>query len=147
MLLFSFTLAQPMGRGMGQGPRMQAQNMLNLTDEQQTQIDQLRLELQKEMTPLQTRMQNLRSEYKLMLIDEKNSESALKAQLNKIADLRTQMEIVKAKHQRKVRSLLTDEQKVKFDQRILSGRGKGMRGQGPGACGRQGRQRMQRHRF
>lgn len=101
---------------------------LDLTEEQQTKISKMRLEMQKQMTPLRSKVQTLRSEYKLMIIDEKISEADLKSKLDEISGLRKDMALKRAKHQRQVRSILTDEQKVKFDQRILSGRKHAMKG-------------------
>ncbi|MCD4692280.1 MAG: hypothetical protein K8R79_05160, partial [Calditrichales bacterium] len=50
------------------------------------------------------------------------------SKLDEISGLRKDMALKRAKHQRQVRSILTDEQKVKFDQRILSGRRHAMKG-------------------
>lgn len=100
------------------GPRMYA--ALNLTDQQRAQIDDLHLALQKKMIALRANLQKLNAEYKLMLIDPKVSEKGLKAQLQKIADVRLQMALERAKNVRKIRSLLNAEQQKKFDAFILS---------------------------
>lgn len=132
LLSVSASFAQQ-GRGMRgtmQGGDRQyfGQSVLDLTEEQQAKISKMRLEMQKEMTPLRSKVQTLRSEYKLMIIDEKISEADLKSKLDEISGLRKDMALKRAKHQRQVRSILTDEQKVKFDQRILSGRKHAMKG-------------------
>jgi len=100
------------------GPRMYA--ALNLTDQQRAQIDDLHLALQKKMIALRADLQKLNAEYKLMLIDPKVSEKGLKAQLQKIADVRLQMALERAKNVRKIRSLLNAEQQKKFDAFVLS---------------------------
>lgn len=114
------------------GPRFQQFQQgtyLNLTADQQTQIDKLRLEHQKGVTLLRDEVRSLHTAYRLMIVDDKVSEANLKKQLNKISAKREILALNRAKHQRQVRALLTDEQKVKFDQHILSGRGaKGQRG-------------------
>lgn len=97
---------------------------LDLSAEQQTKIDKLRLDLQKMAAPLRADVQSLQTAYRLMIIDPKVSESKLKTQLGKISAKRQALALLRAKHQRQIRSLLTDEQKVKFDQRIISGHGK-----------------------
>ena len=98
--------------------------LLGLSAEQQTAIAKLRLEHQKMAAPLRAEVQSLRTTYRLMLIDSKVSESKLKSQFAKISAKRQALALLQAKHQRAVRNLLTDEQKVKFDQRILSGHGR-----------------------
>ena len=108
----------PMGPPPAHGKMYQA---LNLTDQQRSQIEDLHLALEKKMIPLRADLQKLNADYKLMLIDPKVSESALKAQLQKIADLRIKMALERAKNQRKIRSLLNAEQKKKFDAMILNG--------------------------
>ena len=132
LLSVSASFAQQ-GRGMrgtmpGGDRQYFGQCVLDLTEEQQTKISQMRLEMQKQMTPLRSKVQTLRSEYKLMIIDEKISEADLKSKLDEISGLRKDMALKRVKHQRQVRSILTDEQKVKFDQRILSGRKHVMKG-------------------
>lgn len=124
VLSVSSLFAQRPGRMAKDGKPGVVMAKLDLTDEQQTQIDKLHLEHQKTMTPLRDEVRSLVSEYKLMIIDEKISESALTKQAVKIADKKAAMQVLRAKHQRQVRNLLTDEQKVKFDQHILAGPGK-----------------------
>jgi len=122
---FSSIFAQngPMaGKGQGKA-RMMKMNFLNLSDEQQTKIDKLRLEFRKEIIPLQTKIRSQNSEYRLMIVDENVTANELKKKLNGISGVRQEMALKRALHQRQVRSLLTDEQKVKFDQHIISERG------------------------
>ncbi len=118
--------AQPPGMkgNMSPAPNFRQGAVLGLSAEQQTKIDKLRLEHQKMTAPLRADVQSLQTAYRLMIIDPKISESKLKAQLSKISAKRQALALLRAKHQRQVRSLLTDEQKVKFDQRIISGHGK-----------------------
>lgn len=123
-LSFGNLFAQRAPRMDNDGPRAMKMAQLDLTEQQQTQIDKLRLEHQKDMTPLRDEIRSLESEFRLMIIDEKASESKLKKQAAKISTKRTEMQLMRAKHLRQVRSLLTDEQKVKFDQHILSGQKK-----------------------
>ncbi len=122
-------LAQPRQAGPGpmqpptqqmMGTRMMGMNMLNLTADQQKKIDALRLDFQKKILPLRSEVQALRTNFKLLVIDNKASEGKLKAQLQKISAKQQEMALLRAKHQRSVRALLTAEQKIKFDQHILS---------------------------
>ena len=132
--------ASGMMGAMQQAPNVLPGTFLGLSAEQQTAIAKLRLEQQKMAAPLRAEVQSLRSAYRLMLIDPKVSESKLKAQFAKISAKRQALALLQAKHQRAVRNLLTDEQKVKFDQRILSGHGKrGCRGKKGGMMNSNGR--------
>jgi len=118
--------AQPPGMkgNMPMAPNFRQGAFLDLSAEQQTKIDKLRLEHQKMVVTLRADVQSMQTAYRLMIIDPKVSDAKLKAQLSKISAKREALALLRAKHQRQVRSLLTDEQKVKFDQRILSGHGK-----------------------
>lgn len=125
VLLSNSVFAQPGNSGpdrMRDG-RFNMTTKLDLTDDQQTQIDKLRLDHQKEVSPLRDELHSLQNAYKLMIIDDKASKADLQKQLAKMSDARSELGLKKALHQREVRSLLTDEQKVKFDQHVISGRG------------------------
>ncbi len=112
-------MAQPRQLG-GREMHCQKANILDLTGEQELQFDKLRLAHQKAMIPLREQLQALRTDYRLMVIDEKASKGDLEKQLDKIAGVRKDMGLQRAEHQRQLRSLLTDAQKVKFDAHILS---------------------------
>jgi len=126
LFLSASLMAQPPMRQMqGMAPGVQPAGkmmiQLQLTDKQQAQIAKLRLAFQKEMLPLRDQVHSLRTQYRLMVIDSKFSTADLRKQLNKISTLREKMALKRAEHQRQIRSLLTDEQKVKFDQHFLAG--------------------------
>ncbi len=97
-------------------------NMLNLTEEQQNQIREFRLEMQKKVVGLRGDLDKLQSELKLMIIDDKVSEKQLEKQLRKINDVKLKIELARIDNQRKVRSILTDDQKKQFDAMLLSGK-------------------------
>ena len=118
-----FAQSGPMaGKGQGKA-RMAKMNFLNLSEEQQTKIDKLRLEFKKEIVPLRAKIHSLKPEYRLMIVDENVTTKQLQNKLNSISEVKQEMALKRALHQRQVRSLLTDDQKVKFDQHIISGRG------------------------
>ncbi len=125
LFLVSAIFAQPQP---GQNPPMgpppehgQMYKALQLTDQQRSQIADLHLALQKKLLPMRADLQKLQSEYKLMLINDKVTDNKLKAQLQKISDLRAKIAFEEAKTKRKIRSLLNDEQKKKFDAMVLRG--------------------------
>lgn len=110
---------------------------LDLSDEQQTQIDELRLSHLKNMQTNRNKMNELRARKQTLM----TSDSELK-EVNSVIDemsvLHTKMMKVTAKHRKDVRSLLNDEQKIIFDSHNERGmhRGHGFRngrGRGNGA--------------
>jgi len=147
LFLAASLMAQPpMRQFKGNAPGMPSAGMamaqLQLTDKQQSQIDQLRLTFQKEMLPLRDQVHSLQTQYRLMVLDSKASKAALQKQLSKISSLREKMALKRAEHQRQIRSLLTDEQKVKFDQHFLTGPKMNKMGCRGGMHGRRGMRPM-----
>ncbi len=103
---------------------------LKLTDEQQTQIQSLKLKHQRAMVELQTDVASLRGKLKLLITDDSFKEKEVNGIVDKLAKAHQKRIQMKVKHLREVRDILTDDQKVRFDQKILSG-GLGF-GHGPG---------------
>jgi Spy/CpxP family protein refolding chaperone len=104
----------------------------NLTDEQRTKIQDLRLAHQKEMIPLRSDLQKLHANMKLELTADKFNESKVKSIQGDISKAMNEIASKMILHQRAVRDLLTPEQRKHFDTRILSG---GMMGNGGGMRG------------
>ncbi len=96
---------------------------LNLTPEQQQKIAALRLDLQKKNLPLRTKLNDYRAEIKLAVVSDNYSKSRVNSLINKMSDIRKQLMLNRIEFQRKVRDILTPEQRTKFDARILSGKG------------------------
>ncbi len=95
--------------------------MLNLTDEQASQISDLRLQLQKEMLPLRSKLITKRNELKLLLTADKPDQGKINQKVEEISKIRTEIQKKQITHRLKIRSLLTEEQRKIFDARILSG--------------------------
>lgn len=132
-----------MGMGMmrGQlGPAGMQMGVANLTPEQKTKLQDLRLTHQKEMLPIQSQLQKLQSDLKLELTADKANDGKVKSLQGEISKLTSDLGAKKFAHMRSMREVLTPEQRKAFDQRVLSGN-MGPRGQrGPGAMmGRGGR--------
>jgi Spy/CpxP family protein refolding chaperone len=104
----------------------------NLTDEQRTKMQDLRLAHQKEMIPLKSDLQKLHANMKLEITADKFSESKVKSIQGEISKVMNEIASKTILHQRAVRDLLTPEQRKHFDARILSG---GMMGNGGGMRG------------
>lgn len=132
-------LAQGPGSGSGFGSKG-----LDLSEDQETKIEALRLDMQKEMIPLHNQLDNLRSELHLLMTEEKADQGAIDQKIEAMSQLRTKIQKKRTQHHLAVRSILNKEQRVKFDQRMLArgnghgfghGPGFGATGKGKGPCG------------
>lgn len=105
---------------------------LDLTEEQRSQIADLKLSMQKEMITVRAEVAKVRAELKLAMVADNFDEGKVKSLHGKLSDLRSEMSLKKLMNKRAVRDLLTPEQRKKFDMRILSERGKrgGKKGKG-----------------
>ncbi len=104
---------------------------LDLTDEQQSQIQELKLAHQKEMITLKDEMRSLRNQMKLLITEDKPSASEIETIAGKIGTAARNTALATANHKTEVRGLLTDEQKIKFDIMTLR-RGERMKRRGAG---------------
>jgi len=113
-------------------PMVRRGGMQDLTDAQQEQIKALQLELEESITPLKSEVRVLDAELKKLLIADGASQRDIDRKIDEIASLQTQMRKLQVKNNRSIRNLLTDEQKVQFDRRIVEGprriRGRPFRG-------------------
>ena len=119
LLNLQLLYAQPRDKdGPPRGDRMG--KMLNLSDEQKSKIEDLRLNFEKEKLPLQSKMHELKNNLKLEMTKDNFDEKKVDQILGQMASLRTEMQKKRINHMRSVRNLLTAEQKKKFDMHILS---------------------------
>lgn len=124
------SFAQP---GKGDGPRQgmhRMERMLDLTDEQQSQMEDMRLKFEKEKLPLQSQIHKLRSDLKLEMVKDQLDQRKVNQIIDQISATKTEMQKKRISHMREVRNILNDDQKKKFDMHILSDRKFG-RGNGP----------------
>jgi len=101
---------------------------LNLTEEQQNKIAELRLQFQKTLLPLQTEMRGKMAELHLLQTEANPNLKKMDQLIDQIGKIRTKIQKEKIRHQVKVRKLLTPEQQVKWDSRMLQGPGPRMKG-------------------
>ena len=128
------TFSQPQkGQMMAEKPgyhmQMRMQNMLNLTDEQQTQMKDLRLERTKEMLPLQNRMRVLMAEYRELISAEKPDTKAINGNIDERTKLMNEIMKKRADYQLKFRNILTEEQWLTIQShkgKMGPGKGRGM---------------------
>ncbi|MDP8228326.1 MAG: Spy/CpxP family protein refolding chaperone [Candidatus Electryoneaceae bacterium] len=120
----------------GQSPFWSA---MNVTDEQKTQLAQLRLDQQRTMIEVGNEIKNNRTKLRLMTVSDDFSQRDADRIIDKITDLNKQQMKTKTAHVRAVRAILTPEQRVIFDQHVLSGRfGQPGKGPHPGMMGPRG---------
>ena len=126
------------------GQRMNQQNewmcpIPDLTEDQQAKIKTIRLKNQKEMT----KKRNLMREKRVHLITLQSEDNLNMKEINniidQIADMRAEMMKSRIANHQEVRNLLTDDQKMFFDNhRNMRNRGKAGRGFGQRGFERQG---------
>lgn len=109
----------------------------NLTETQRDQIVKLHTAMLKEILPIQNMIEEKEVHLKILTTAEKVDQKAIDKTIDEISDLRSQIQKKRMKFMMDVRGLLTDEQRVVFDQhrmRMMKGhRGQGFgNGQGPG---------------
>jgi len=104
---------------------------LNLSDEQQQQIDDLRVKHFKEVQPLRDEMFELKARQRTLMNAVKPDVKAINDKLDKISDIQNKLAKLRVDHRLKVRNILTDEQVVLMQSRSY--------GNGRGQCGRYGR--------
>lgn len=137
-------IAQPgrgYGRGIGQGQGPVAgmyANILDLSEEQQEQISDLRTGHLKKMTELRNQMREKRARLQTLTSGDNYNEGEANQVIEQIGDIHTTMMKERTSHRQEVRSLLTEEQRVIFDSRKgrrmgqLMGRNRGGREPGMG---------------
>ncbi|MDZ7263889.1 MAG: Spy/CpxP family protein refolding chaperone [candidate division KSB1 bacterium] len=125
VLLASLLLAQPGHRGpmrcTAAGTPFAA---LNLTDDQKTKLEDLRLAHQKEMLPLRTELQSKMASLRLLQTEEKPDLKKIDQLIDDTQVIRSKMQKARVRHHLEIRKLLTPEQQKKFDSRMLMAPGK-----------------------
>jgi len=85
------------------------------TEEQQEQIKTIRLETAKEMQPLRNQLNELEARQQTLSTAEKADMNAIYKNIDKISEVRADIQKLMAKQRQDIRSLLNEEQKLKFD--------------------------------
>lgn len=88
---------------------------LDLTEEQQTKLKELRTANLKQMQPLQNLMQEKRARMRTLTTAEKFNQKEVDKLIDEITDLTSKQMKLRVAHQQECRSLLTEEQRVIFD--------------------------------
>ena len=107
------------GKSMHMGMRHSGGWKASLTDEQNTKISKLKLDYKKEKYPLKAKMKQAKIELALLMTSDKPSQKAINKKIDQLVKLKKEKLLLKANHQIAVRKILNDEQRVKFDMKIL----------------------------
>jgi len=99
------------------------QKIPNLTEQQQSQIKTLRIAHMKKMQQLKNQVDVKKAELKVLQTADKVDMNAINKKIDEKAALKIQLEKEKASFRQKVRSLLTDEQRIIFDARMQKKKG------------------------
>jgi Spy/CpxP family protein refolding chaperone len=126
------------GYRQGSGPLSRMESLLDLSAEQKEQIEKLHIDLQKEILPIRNKIREKNAQ-----LNTKITEGANKTEIDQlveeIGNLRTEIQKSGIGTHLKVRELLSDQQKVKFDNHFVHRYGLGGSVMGP--YGRHGRGR------
>jgi Spy/CpxP family protein refolding chaperone len=92
---------------------------LQLTDEQQVQMQKLHLQLEKKQAGIESEMKLKRLDLKEELIGANPDQSKIEKSIKAINDLQLQMKLTMVDHVFKAKAMLTPEQQKKFKQHLL----------------------------
>lgn len=113
--------AQQHGRqGMGMGMMMQGGGWkATLNEKQQNQVSKLKLDLKKKKYPLKTKLKQLKVELALLMTTDKPNQKTINKKIDQIIKLKAQKMRLMSNHKIAVRKVLNEQQRVKFDMKIL----------------------------
>ena len=98
---------QEMRHGFGQN--------LGLTDEQKEAMKKIRMETAKEVKPLKDELRELEAHQQTLATADNADLKAIYKNIDRMGDVKTKMAKIMAKQRQDVRSLLTEEQRLKMD--------------------------------
>ena len=108
------------------------------TDEQKTKMKEIRLAAYKEIKPLQNQLGELQAKERTLTTADKADMNAINANIEDIAKVKVKIAKIEAANLQQIRSLLTDEQKIKFDSRPTMMRGNNKMAMGRGMARQKG---------
>jgi Spy/CpxP family protein refolding chaperone len=114
----------------GSGPLNRMEVLLDLSAEQKEQMEKLHLDVQKQILPIRNKIREKDAQLSTM-ISEGSNMAEIDQLVGEIGNLRTEIQKLRIDTHLKVRELLTDEQKVKFDNHFANRFSLGGPGMGP----------------
>lgn len=120
---FAQPQAGPDGQRQGQRMRVERKGMmgdLNLTEQQQTQMQKLRLDMQKKQVALQSKIRLARIELQEIYLADNPEKSAIEKKMKEISDLQYQVKVAHVDHQFAVKNILTAEQQKIWKKHMMN---------------------------
>jgi len=105
-------------------------NIPNLTEDQKAKIEKLHGQQMKDMQSLQNQLRENKARYITLMTAEQPDMKAINTNIEDRGRIKTEMMKKQAAHQQAIRQLLTDEQRMFFDQHMLMHK-KNMKMHGP----------------
>ncbi|MEA2041889.1 MAG: periplasmic heavy metal sensor [Bacteroidota bacterium] len=115
LLLASFSFAEAQRQGMKGNNTGPMHEMLNLTDEQDSKITELRTNHMSEMLPLKNDIKLKEAELTILTSADKADMAAINSKLDEISEIKLTLAKNREAHRQDVRSILNTEQRIKFD--------------------------------
>ena len=106
--------------GNHKGEMHRAMMGIDLTEKQEIALDQLKRDHKIKMIELKSQMAGIHAKGKLLIVDDDVKDSEIKDFASKISKFSGEMVVERMSHSRKVRGLLNEEQRLRFDNNILS---------------------------
>ncbi|MBV6644761.1 MAG: periplasmic heavy metal sensor [Cyclobacteriaceae bacterium] len=118
MMMAAIVIAQPPRQGNEKGPRdrQQMAEILELTDGQKEQFESLRLAHKKATKADRDQLKLKETELSILITADSPDKKAISAQVDEISVIRSRLFESKTMHRLELRALLTDAQKIQFDQ-------------------------------
>ena len=91
----------------------------SLSEKQQIQVSTLKLDYKKKKYPLKTKIKQLKVELALLMTTDKPNQKAINNKIDEIVKLKAQKMRLRANHKIAVRKVLNEQQRVRFDMKIL----------------------------
>lgn len=95
--------------------QMKERHQSFFTEEQQEAMKKLRLELAKEIKPLKNELNELNARQNTLTTADDANLKDINKNIDKMSDIKTDIQKIMAKQHQQVRSMLTEEQLIKFD--------------------------------
>ncbi|RMG34223.1 MAG: periplasmic heavy metal sensor [Methanobacteriota archaeon] len=105
-------------------PGMRMATLLDLSEEQQEKIANLKLEQEKEILPLRNQIRTLRDEIRLLKTADKVDLDKINKKIDQITGLQNKVMKIRQKYFAKIREILTPEQRTKMNLMIMKPKGK-----------------------
>ena len=114
------------GEHPGMGMHFNMIDRLNLTEDQAQKFNKLKFEEEKELLPLRSETSKVRDELALLEVEDNPNMKAIYGKIDELTALKAKTMKLRAKYKMELRKILTDEQRIRWDQNQLKGpRGKG----------------------